>query len=155
MAFSESAAMPNRPRRIKEEDAMAMEHRWGRRVAVDLSVTLHYRPIGRLRGRLRDLSSGGAFIQMPAFLTPNVRVQLVFSRGHKGTAQIHRFETVVSRVAPHGVGLMFLQFDPKALSTLLLQLESEGARPLLSAPRTATRAPDTSRDLPTTNTDAK
>lgn len=140
-------------RRIKEEDAMAMEHRWGRRVAVDLSVTLHYRPIGRLRGRLRDLSSGGAFVQIPAFLTPNVRVQLVFTSGRKGTAHIHRFETVVSRVTPDGVGLMFLQFDPKALSALLLQLESEGVRPRLTAPRTATRVHDTSRDLP--NTDAK
>ena len=134
---------------------MAMEHRWGRRVAVDLSVTLHYRPIGRLRGRLRNLSSGGAFVQIPAFLTPNVRVQLVFTSGHKGTAQIHRFETVVSRVTPHGVGLMFLQFDPKALSALLLQLESETAFRRLTAPRSATHTPTTERDLPTTHTEAK
>lgn len=121
---------------------MAMEHRWGRRIAVDLRVTLHCRPTGRLRGRLRDLSSGGAFVQIPALLAPNARVQLVFTSRHDGAAQIHRFETAVSRVTARGVGLMFLQYDPKALATLLMRLEQQAAPRLLTAPRTAARNPN-------------
>lgn len=115
---------------------MTMEHRWGRRIILDLSVTLHARVLGRLRGRLRDLSSGGAFVQTPTALPPHCRAELVFSTGNGGTAQIHRFDSVVSRVTPQGVGLMFLQFDPKSLSHLLLRLESEAAPRLLAAPRT-------------------
>ena len=122
---------------------MTMEHRWGRRIAVDLSVTLQCRPLGRLRGRLRDLSSGGAFVQIPAFLSPNTRVEMVFTIRHEGTAQIHRFESVVSRTDPHGIGLMFLQFDPKSLSTLLLRLERNAAPRLLTGPRPSPRRAST------------
>ena len=113
---------------------MAMEHRWGRRIAVNIGVTLDCRPAGRLRGRLRDLSSGGAFVQTPMPLAPNARVEMVFTSRHDGTAQIHRFETVVSRVTAHGVGLMFLHYDPKTLSTLLMRLEQNAAPRLLTAP---------------------
>ncbi len=117
---------------------MAMEHRWGRRISVDLGVTLHSRSTGRVRGRLRDLSSGGAFVQIPAVLTPNSRAEMVFTvRHHDGTAQIHRFDAVVSRSGAHGVGLMFLQFDPKKLSALLHRLELKAAPRLLTGPRSA------------------
>ena len=116
---------------------MAMEHRWGRRIAVNIGVTLQCRPMGRLRGRLRDLSSGGAFVQIPTLLTPNARVEMVFTSRHDGTAHIHRFETAVSRVTAHGVGLMFLHYDPKTLSALLMRLEQHAAPRLLAAPRPA------------------
>lgn len=129
---------------------MAMEHRWGRRVAVDIGVTLHCRPSWRLRGRLRNLSSGGAFVRIPATLPPNTRVEMVFTAHHDGTAQIHRFATAVSRATPQGVGLIFLQYDPKTLSALLLRLEQQSSPRLLRAPHPAihrdggeTRAPET------------
>jgi hypothetical protein len=118
---------------------MAMEHRWGRRIAVDLGVTLHSRSTGRVRGRLHDLSSGGAFVHVPAVLVPNTRAEMVFTVRHEGTAQIHRFDAVVSRVAADGVGLMFLQYDPKKLSALLQRLELEAAPRLLTGPRTSGR----------------
>jgi len=115
---------------------MAMEHRWGRRIPVDIGVTLHCRPTGgRLRGRLRDLSSGGAFVQLPAPLHPNTRVEMVFTSRHDGTAHIHRFATAVSRVTPQGVGLMLLQYDPKTLSALLMRLEHQSIPRLLTGPR--------------------
>lgn len=131
---------------------MAMEHRWGRRIAVDLSVTLHCRPTGRLRGRLRDLSSGGAFVQIPAFLTPNARVEMVFTVKHGRTAQIHRFETAVSRVAANGIGLMFVRFDPKALSKLMLHLEHDAALRLLTAPRAPAHGMGVDRPARSSNT---
>ncbi len=121
---------------------MAMEHRWGRRIAVNLGVTLHCRSIGRLRGRLHDLSSGGAFVHVPAMLAPNTRAELVFTVRHEGAAQIHRFDAVVSRVGSHGVGLMFLQFDPQKLAALLHRLELQGAPRLLTGPRSVTHHGD-------------
>ena len=117
---------------------MAMEHRWGRRIPVNLGVTLHCRSVGRLRGRLHDLSSGGAFVHVPAMLAPNTRTELVFTVRHEGTAQIHRFDAVVSRVGAHGVGLMFLQFDPQKLSALLHRLELQATPRLLTGPRSVT-----------------
>lgn len=126
---------------------MAMEHRWGRRIAVDIGVTLRCRPAGRVRGRLRNISSGGAFVQLPIPLTPHTRVEMVFTSRHGGTAQIHRFETAVSRTTAQGAGLMFLHYDPKALSALLMRLEHQSARRLLTGPRpTITR--DSGRPAP-------
>lgn len=125
---------------------MAMEHRWGRRIAVDLGVTLYSRSTGRLRGRLRDLSSGGAFVHVPSILTPNSRAEMVFTvRRDDGTAQIHRFDAVVSRIGVHGVGLMFLQFDPEKLSALLHRFELEAAPRLLTGPRSAPQSDDDER----------
>lgn len=138
--------------RFKEEYPMAMEHRWGRRIAVDLGVTLHSRSTGRVRGRLRDLSSGGAFVHVPAVLTPNSRAEMVFTvRRDGGTAQIHRFDAVVSRIGAHGVGLMFLQFDPKKLSSLLHRLELTAARRLLTGPLSAPQGDSDERALVTSS----
>lgn len=116
---------------------MAMEHRWGRRIAVDIGVTLHCRPAGRLRGRLRNLSGGGAFVHVPTPLALHARIEMVFTSRHGGTAQIHRFETAVSRTTAQGVGLMFLHYDPKTLSALLMRLEQQSAPRLLAAPLAA------------------
>jgi hypothetical protein len=64
---------------------------------------------------------------------------MVFTvRRDDGTAQIHRFDAVVSRTGAHGVGLMFLQFDPKKLSALLHRLELKAAPRLLTGPRSET-----------------
>ena len=107
---------------------MAMEHRWGRRTAVDVGVSIHYRPLGRVRGRLRNLSSGGAFVQTSQPLPTNARVEIVIATGADGTAQIHRLEGVVVRTAKTGVGVMFFQFHRPDFETLLLRLQASTIR---------------------------
>lgn len=103
---------------------MTMEHRWGRRIPVDLGVSLHYRPLGRVRGRLRNLSSSGAFVHTPHALPQNARVELVFTSGGDGAAQIHRLEGVVVRAVAGGIGVMFFQFHRQDFETLLARWHS-------------------------------
>lgn len=107
---------------------MAMEHRWGRRISVDVGVSVQYRPLGRVRGRLRNLSSSGAFVQTSHPLPTNARVEIVIATGTDGTAQIHRLEGVVVRTAKTGVGVMFFQFHRQDFETLLPRLQPSTTR---------------------------
>lgn len=106
---------------------MAMEHRWGRRISVDVGISLHYRPLGRLRGRLRNLSSSGAFVQTSPPLPLNAKVEIVITSGADGTAQIHRLEGVVVRTTPNGIGVMFLQFHRQEFEMLLPYLQANSS----------------------------
>ena len=110
-----------------------MEHRWGRRIPLDTNITLNCRSAGRSRARLRDISSGGAFVQTPLPLPVHARVELVLANsGIEGTTRLHRFEAIVSRIADTGVGLMFVQFNPEELTHLLARLAA-GTAPALRA----------------------
>lgn len=113
---------------------MAMEHRWGKRVAVDVGVSLYYRPLGRLRGRLHNLSSSGAFVQTPHPLPMNARVEIAITSGADGTAQIHRLEGVVIRTTSSGVGVMFFQFHRQEFEALLPRLQANATWPTPAAP---------------------
>lgn len=121
---------------------MAMEHRWGRRLPLDTNVTLNSRPAGRSRGRLRNISSGGAFVHTHLPLTTHAPVELVMASGFEGATRIHRFDAVVSRIEQDGVGLMFVRFNPNELTVLLARLaagETPAARVSPSANSTARR----------------
>lgn len=111
---------------------MAMEHRWGRRIPVDTNITLRCRRVGRCRGRLRNISSGGVFVQTSLSLPMYARVELVLAGGIEGATRIHRFEAVVSRLGQGGIGLMFVQFNPHELTALLARLGA-GETPALRA----------------------
>jgi len=111
---------------------MAMEHRWGRRIPLDTNVTINCRAAGRARGRLRDISSGGAFIQTNLALAMHARLELVLASGIEGATRLHRFEAVVSRLGQNGAGVMFVQFNPNELMDLLARLAA-GTAPALRA----------------------
>lgn len=119
---------------------MAMEHRWGRRMPLDTNITINCRPAGRSRGRLRDISSGGAFVQTHLPLGLHARVELVLAAsGIEGATRLHRFEAIVSRVGQSGVGLMFVQFNPNELMALLAQLAAGTAPALRALPSPSAR----------------
>ena len=124
---------------------MAMEHRWGRRIAVDVGVSVHYRPLGRVRGRLRNLSSSGAFVHTSQPLPANARVEIVITTGTDGTAQIHRLEGVVVRTTTAGIGVMFFQFHRQDFETLVPYLQTNAAR---TTPAASALTPKDSKPLP-------
>lgn len=103
---------------------MNMEHRWGSRTLLDVSITINYRPVGLLRGRIQNISRGGAFISTKTRLALNSRVELVMAANHDGATRIHRIEAVVLRLEPSGAGIMFTHFNPRELGKLMTSLRS-------------------------------
>lgn len=99
---------------------MGMEHRWGIRRPIDLDVMVDCHSRGALRGRIRNISSGGLFVATGAASPPvHAGVNLAFTLRTNGLIRISRIEAVVTRVAEDGFGLMFSQFNPRALAAVL------------------------------------
>lgn len=96
-----------------------MEHRWGRRAALDVEVTINDRPLALLRGRIRNISISGAFVQTKISLPINTRVELVFTPHKDDPNRVYRLDAIVLRRTPEGLGMMFSQFNPKSLADLI------------------------------------
>lgn len=100
---------------------MGMEHRWSDRRPTDLPVTLAYRPLGLIRGRLRDLSGGGAYIRTQIALLPNTPVELVVPNDERDATRLLRVPAVVTRSGPDGAALMFTRLTAGQYEALLSQ----------------------------------
>lgn len=113
---------------------MGMEHRWGRRIPIEMEAMIDCRHRQRIRGCIRDVSSSGAFVAAPVAELPlNSLLDLIFTLHDAGVARVHRVRAMVSRVAPDGAGLMFAELRPPEISMLLASPPDRGARP--AAPR--------------------
>lgn len=98
---------------------MGMEHRWSDRRSTDLPVTLAYRPLGLIRGRLSDLSGGGAYIRTRIALVPNTPVEIVVSSDEHDATRLLRLPAVVTRSDAGGAALMFTRLTPEQYDALL------------------------------------
>ena len=99
-----------------------MEHRCGTRQTVPALTTLYPRLSGPVRGRVRDVSISGMFVETRA--TPQafplqslVEVELVVP-GPSGPRRC-RCLAMVARATLDGIGLMFDRLSPPAVSRLL------------------------------------
>lgn len=106
---------------------MGAEHRWNERQATDHRVLIYVRPHGSRQARIRDVSSGGLFVELPpcAPLSNNAHVELIFVRSANRVSRILRVPALVVRTTRSGAGLMFLDPDLMAFRTLLAQLLAE------------------------------
>jgi hypothetical protein len=95
-----------------------MEHRWGERFSLDVSVRLTARPFAVRNGRLTNVSVSGAFIRTGLDLRPLTRIQIVLeaARGRHPTPLIAAY---VTRILPEGVGVEWCEFAPKAILDLI------------------------------------
>lgn len=108
---------------------MGMEHRWGTRQPVELDAVIDSRHRKRVRGAIRNVSSSGAFVAAPVDGLPlNSLVELIFTLHDRGVAQVHRVKVMVTRIARDGVGLMFGELRPHAISLLLASLRDHDVR---------------------------
>ena len=94
-----------------------MEHRWGRRVRVDVDVQILADPASAGWGRLRDISISGGFIatalRVPVLSALELTVQ---AAGH---ATVRIVSAVVVRSDVGGVGVEWLDGESDVIAALI------------------------------------
>lgn len=103
---------------------MAIEHRWGVRQPANFEVIIDYPRLGLVRGRIRDISLTGLYIETDIRLPLHTCVNLAITVRDSGTMRICRWSAMVTRVTPLGAGMMLDRFDLNELSTVMMQLGS-------------------------------
>lgn len=119
---------------------MCIEHRWAVRRPATLPVSLVSRSLGILKGRLRNISSGGALVQLPALLRPNAPVDIIVPANPALGTRPSRLPAIVIRCDKDGVGLMFNRVEPAMWVALLSQLAPSGVPAEADAADTAASA---------------
>ena len=96
-----------------------MEHRWGQRIDCGSTVRISAGPGITGVGRLRNVSSSGAFLETALSLPQYSRITLVVSR-HAGSAD-RELETQASvvRKAADGVGIEWCESEFRTVCGLL------------------------------------
>ncbi len=83
-----------------------MEQRSSLRVAVNADVVVNYRSVGYIRGRIRDISPQGMYVETGRIRMPrNATVEAYLKAGSRGPRLVLNAKVV--RVADDGVGLCF------------------------------------------------
>jgi len=82
-----------------------MEHRWGRRWDTAIDATLFSRRCAVGRGRIRNLSLTGAFVQTPFAFRPLSLVDLELCLGLSHRKETHRVAGTVVRSSSDGIGI--------------------------------------------------
>jgi hypothetical protein len=131
-----------------------MEHRWGGRQRLTLDVLLDCRPLAYGRGRVRDASVSGVFVETTISAPPHARVAVVFTttdheaatapslaRGPRlnpigAVTRLYRIEAQVARVAADGLALAWGELNPPGYRELL-----ELAQPAVPKTAHAVHAP--------------
>lgn len=101
-----------------------MEHRWGRRLAIDLKVRLDCRPNAIGTGRMVDASLSGCFVTTDLHLPPLTRVRVQF-QGPFWRGDRRAVEGYVVRPTPEGLGIEWHEFAPPEIAALLEAPEAQ------------------------------
>lgn len=96
-----------------------MEHRWGHRVPVDISVRISFRPDIVGPGRMLDISASGAFVRSSIDPPILARVQVEMGVRRRGCIGIERVGAQIVRKDGNGLGLEWQEFGPPAIRELL------------------------------------
>jgi hypothetical protein len=101
------------------EMGTGMEHRWGKRSALDIGVRLRLGSGAVDTGRLVNASLSGAFVRTGHCLPAFTRVVVELESGAARQSAPQRTPAYVVRVAPDGLGLEWSEFAPPTIATLL------------------------------------
>ena len=96
-----------------------MEHRWGQRIDCGSQVRISAGPGITGGGRLRNVSSSGAFVETTMSLPQNSRITLVVARhGGSGDREVETMASVVRKTA-EGVGIEWCESEFRTVCGLL------------------------------------
>ena len=96
-----------------------MEHRWGERFPVELTVRLHSGSTTILESRLANASVSGALINTEVRLAVFSHVVVEFDVARRSGVAGQRVPAYVVRHAPEGLGLEWQEFAPRPIVNLL------------------------------------
>jgi PilZ domain len=119
-----------------------MEHRWGERVAVRMTVELSSGSSPPVAGNLENVSSSGAFVRTEGRGPPRGPVAVMLRQEGPGRPHSARLAAYVVREAEDGVGIEWCEFAPLAVRELMIRGRAAGderapARRLRAARRTS------------------
>lgn len=105
-----------------------MEHRWGRRVPVQLNVGLRIEPLAATSAVMRDISVSGAFIAtpLPPPVFSQVHVELMLT--YENRQERYELPAYVVRHTADGIGIEWAELAPAAICRQL-RLSETGAAP--------------------------
>lgn len=107
-----------------------MEHRWGRREPIALSVVIHQPGRGLTCGRSRDISSRGIFVAAPrSGLAIHSHVEVVLTLVEKDVTRMVPVAAMVVRLSDDGVGLMFAALSAREIRELLARCRANSWPP--------------------------
>ena len=110
-----------------------MEHRWGERFPVELTVRLHSGSTTILNSRLANASVSGALIETDIRLPVFSHVIIEFDVARRSGITGQRVPAYVVRHAPAGLGLEWQEFAPRPIVSLL-ETTLRGRHVILTAP---------------------
>jgi hypothetical protein len=96
-----------------------MDHRWGKRVLVDLPVRISTRRYPVTLGYLSDLSVSGAWVAADLDARVLCRMQIALILPHRPRRDAQIIEAYVARKQAGGLGIEWCDFAPRAISELL------------------------------------
>lgn len=123
-----------------------MEHRWGERVALHLTVKLSCGSSPPVAGSLENVSSSGAFVRTKGRGPPRGPVEVILESRGSGRRQSVQLPAYVVRQTETGVGIEWCEFAPRAVRELMIRDRGAGgARARARAPTTrhSARGPNT------------
>lgn len=94
-----------------------MEHRWGVRHSLDLSVRLDGRPQQLTFARLKNVSCSGAYVETRTPLPTLSRVWIELDWDRRDDSR--RIAAYIVRTDQRGVGLEWCDFAPRAILALI------------------------------------
>lgn len=96
-----------------------MEHRWSPRKPYATDVVIHYRPLGLIRGRTKDISLEGMYVSTGRITLPkNEPVDVCFTLVDGDHKSMHQMGAFVVHSQEDGVGLMFRDFQSSVYAAL-------------------------------------
>ncbi|MHB8815942.1 MAG: PilZ domain-containing protein [Steroidobacteraceae bacterium] len=102
-----------------------MEHRWGERVALRLTVELLFSSSPPVVGSLENVSSSGAFVRTAGRRPPRGPVEVILdARAQEDRSvrrQAPRLPAYVVRETDSGVGIEWCEFAPRAVRELIVR----------------------------------
>jgi hypothetical protein len=96
-----------------------MEHRWGKRVNVDLAIRIAGRPYNVRQARLVNLNASGAYIRVCTDLRLLSRVQIALTLPQRLAQPTPVICAYIVRRDKDGVGLEWCEYGPRAVLELL------------------------------------
>lgn len=98
-----------------------MEHRWGERVAVSMSVELFCGSSPPVTGYLENVSSSGAFVRTSGHGPPRGPVEVILRDLAAVRRTSVRMPAYVVRETEAGVGIEWCEFSPRWVRELILR----------------------------------
>jgi hypothetical protein len=96
-----------------------MEHRWGKRLTVDLAIRVAGRPYNVRQARLLDLSASGGYLKVSGDLRLLSRIQIALAFPSRLTHPTPMVAAYVTRKGKDGVGVEWCEYAPRAVLELL------------------------------------